>query len=59
MNEVLLTTSLITEEAISKFELGIVEEEYTGDPTKATKSNLCRNIKFFFSHFVHFLVIVK
>ena len=25
------------EEAISKFELGIVEEEYTGDPTKATK----------------------
>lgn len=26
-----------TEEAISKFELGIVEEEYTGDPTKATK----------------------
>lgn len=24
-------------EAISKFELGIVEEEYTGDPTKATK----------------------
>ena len=25
------------EEAISKFELGIVEEEYTGDPTKATQ----------------------
>ena len=25
------------EEAISKFELGIVEEEYTSDPTKATK----------------------
>lgn len=25
------------EEAISKFELGIVEEEYTADPTKATK----------------------
>lgn len=25
------------EESISKFELGIVEEEYTGDPTKATK----------------------
>lgn len=25
------------EKAISKFELGIVEEEYTGDPTKATK----------------------
>lgn len=25
------------EEAILKFELGIVEEEYTGDPTKATK----------------------
>lgn len=25
------------EEVISKFELGIVEEEYTGDPTKATK----------------------
>lgn len=25
------------DEAISKFELGIVEEEYTGDPTKATK----------------------
>lgn len=25
------------EEAISKFELGIVEEEYTGDPIKATK----------------------
>ena len=25
------------EEAISKFELGIVEEESTGDPTKATK----------------------
>lgn len=25
------------EEAISKFELGIIEEEYTGDPTKATK----------------------
>ena len=25
------------EDAISKFELGIVEEEYTGDPTKATK----------------------
>lgn len=25
------------DDAISKFELGIVEEEYTGDPTKATK----------------------
>lgn len=25
------------EKAISKFELGIVEEEYTGDPTKATQ----------------------
>lgn len=25
------------EDAISKFELGIVEEEYTGDPTKATQ----------------------
>lgn len=27
----------VVDDTISKFELGIVEEEYTGDPTKATK----------------------
>ena len=37
------------EEAISKFELGIVEEEYTGDPTKATKRPIFQLVHELFS----------